>query len=491
MRNLLLFLVIYKTNAELNVDYNLVESNSLENVDKTYAPNWKDLDTRPLPEWYDKAKIGIFMHWGVYSVPSFGSEWFWSNWKLSGDNKTVEFMNKNYPPGFTYQEFAPMFTAEFFDPDAWATLFAKAGAKYVIITSKHHEGYTLFPSRRSFSWNAMDVGPKRDIVGEIAQAVRQQDLKFGVYHSLYEWFNPIYLEDKAALFLTKNYPMTKLWPDLKQLVHDYEPSVIWSDGDWEAFDAYWNSTDLLAWLYNESPVKDEIVVNDRWGIGIPCHHGDFYNCADRYNPGKLQNHKWENAFTLDSKSWGYRRNMALHEILSNEQLLEQVVSTVSCGGNALINIGPTKEGTIAPIFQERLLTLGDWLSINGEAIYGTSPWLHQNDTYNANVWYTCTKRGYDARRPTSRPTQTDVITAVYAIILQWPKDNLLKVSDMAPYLHTGTCSTVELLGNEGILDWRTSYGVAYINLPDKATVKSRHAWTLKLTQKCPPKVFAV
>lgn len=113
-------------------------------------------------------------------------------------------------------------------------------------------------------------------------------MKFGVYHSLYEWFNPIYLEDKENAFLTKEYPKIKLWPDLKQIVYDYEPSVIWSDGDWEALDVYWNSTDLLAWLYNDSPVKDEVVVNDRWGIGIPCHHGDFYNCADRYNPGKYR-----------------------------------------------------------------------------------------------------------------------------------------------------------------------------------------------------------
>ena len=106
---------------------------------------------------------------------------------------------------------------------------------------------------------------------------------------MYEWFNPIYLEDKKNLYLTRKFPDTKLWPDIKQIVQDYKPSVIWSDGDWEAFDAYWNSTELLAWLYNDSPVKDEVVVNDRWGIGIPCHHGDFYNCADRYNPGMLSN----------------------------------------------------------------------------------------------------------------------------------------------------------------------------------------------------------
>ncbi|XP_041977580.1 alpha-L-fucosidase isoform X2 [Aricia agestis] len=449
--------------------------------DRKYAPTWQDLDTRPLPEWYDKAKIGIFLHWGVYCVPGFGSEWFWSN--LKGGSKSVtNFMSKNYPPGFSYQEFAPMFKAEFFDPQAWATLFSKAGAKYIVLTSKHHDGYTLFPSKRSFSWNSVEVGPKRDIVGELAQAVREKDLKFGVYHSLYEWFNPIYQQDKADLFLTRNYPETKLWPDIKQLVNDYQPSVIWSDGDWEALDAYWNSTDLLAWLYNDSPVKDEIVVNDRWGIGIPCHHGDFYNCADRYNPGKLQNHKWENAFTVDRQSWGYRRNLQLQDVMTTSELLKEVVSTVSCGGNALINVGPTKEGTIAPIFEERLLALGSWLDINGEAIYGTSPWLHQNDTSNPNVWYTCTKTTYNARQPTAAPAESDTVSAVYAILLEWPTSNIVMMSDIASYLHAGTHG-VMMLGSNKTLEWEITSGVAYITLPDKASVTSKDAWAFKFSNK--------
>lgn len=121
----------------------------------------------------------------------------------------------------------------------------------------------------------------------MARSVKGKGLKFGVYHSLLEWFNPMYMEDKRNHFESRVYPEIKLWPDLKQLIHDYEPSILWSDGDWEAHDTYWNSTDMIAWLYNDSPVKDEIVVNDRWGVNISCKHGDFYNCADRYNPGKL------------------------------------------------------------------------------------------------------------------------------------------------------------------------------------------------------------
>ncbi|KAG6440413.1 hypothetical protein O3G_MSEX001294 [Manduca sexta] len=444
----LIYLATLITLCAANVQ-NIGIYNTIE-VPKRYKPDWTDLDTRPLPEWYDKAKIGIFLHWGVYSVPSFRSEWFWNYWK-AGMEKCNEFMRKHYPPGFTYQEFAPMFTAEFFDPQKWAKIFAKSGAKYIVLTSKHHEGFTLFPSKKSFSWNAMEVGPKRDLVGDLAKAVRAEGLKFGVYHSLYEWYNPIYLEDRRTGFATQTYVETKLWPDIKQLINDYKPSVLWSDGDWEAHDTYWNSTELLAWLYNDSPVKNEIVVNDRWGIGIPGKHGDFYNYQDRFNPGKLLKHKWENAFTVDSQSWGYRRNMELSEIFSMDQLLREIVPTVSCGGNALINIGPTKEGTIAPIFQERLLSLGDWLAINGEAIYNTSPWDSQNDTLNGDVWYTCTKTTYNARNPIAKPSRSDTVTAVYAIFLKWPGNSILKLKDVAPSMLSGNYH-VQMLGQDGYLN---------------------------------------
>lgn len=390
-----------------------------------YEPNWNSLDKRPLPEWFDRAKIGIFVHWGVYSVPSFGSEWFWLHFH-SNDQRYLKFMHQNYRPSFTYAEFANDFTAELFNATEWANIFKESGARYVVLTSKHHEGYTLWPSKYSFNWNAKDVGPNRDLVGELSLAVRNASLVFGLYHSLFEWFNPLYLRDKANNFTTNDFVQFKVLPEMKELVQTYRPFVFWSDGEWEAADTYWNSGEFLAWLYNESPVKDQVVVNDRWGKDTLCKHGGYFTCQDRYNPGVLQEHKFENALTLDKYSWGYRREAKLDDYLTIEELITNLVQTVSCGGNVLINVGPTKYGKLMPIFEERLRQLGQWLKVNGEAIYDSRPWTSQQDSRTSFVWYT---------------KQSEY---VYAISLEYPSNGNLILGD----LNYANVQNIQLLGSE-------------------------------------------
>lgn len=316
-------------------------------------------------------------------------------------------MTKNFKPGFTYQDFARDFTAEHFDASYWANLFAKSGAKYVVLTSKHHEGYTMWPSKYSFSWNAQDVGPHRDLLGELAEAIRSEThMHFGVYHSLYEWYNPLYMNDRESNYTKDEFVEHKVFPEMLELVEKYRPEILWSDGEWEASDEYWRSKDFLAWLYNDSPVSETVVTNDRWGSNILCKHGDFYTCQDRYNPGVLQPHKWENAMTIDRQSWGYRVDAKLKDYLSSKELISELASTVSCGGNLLVNVGPTKEGIIAPIFEERLRDMGEWLQENGEAIYATTPWQYQNDTQTNGVWYTSRHEGQRI--------------SVFAIVLNYP-----------------------------------------------------------------------
>jgi alpha-L-fucosidase len=163
------------------------------------VPSWDDLDRRPLPPWYDSAKFGIFIHWGVFSVPSFTSEWFWNYWHEPGDDvrsAAARFVKETEAPGFVYQEYANRFRAELYNASDWAQVFAASGAQYVVLTSKHHEGFAMWNSTpnvpATWNWNAVDVGPKRDVLGELAEAVKRSKsphtsnlLKFGVYHSLY------------------------------------------------------------------------------------------------------------------------------------------------------------------------------------------------------------------------------------------------------------------------------------------------------------------
>ncbi|VDI82402.1 Hypothetical predicted protein [Mytilus galloprovincialis] len=253
-----------------------------------YTPDWASLDSRPLPKWYDETKFGIFITWGVFAVPSFSSEWFWPHWKSKHPNHDiVNFMKRNYRPDFTYADFAADFTAEFFDPNEWADIFKASGAGYVVFTTKHGGGFPNWPSSHSFNWNAKAVGPNRDIVGDLAEAIRNRtDIKFGTYYCLSEWFNPLYLKDKESNFTTQTFVKTKTMPDLYELVSKYKPDIVWADMvDDMGPSSYWTAKEFLAWLFNESPMKDTVVTNDRWGPDCKCKHGSYKTCTDKFNPG--------------------------------------------------------------------------------------------------------------------------------------------------------------------------------------------------------------
>mgnify|MGYP000853058046 CR=1 FL=1 len=422
-----------------------------------YTPDWDSLMTRPLPGWFDKAKIGIFLHWGVFSVSSIKPEaWYW--WSLDGakDPSTVAFHNRTYGPDFKYAEFMPMFKAELWDPMQWAQLFKAAGAKYVVLTSKHHEGFTNWCSKNSFNWNSCDGGPRRDIVGELTDAVRAEGLHMGLYHSIFEWFHPLYLQDKANNFTTRRFVDEVYYPEAIEINTKYQPDLIWSDGDWEANSSYWRSPELLAWLYNEAPNRDKVIVNDRWGNDNPPiasgkHFGGYFSGGDRQQATpELLAHKWENAFTIDSNSWGYNRWSNLADYLNITTILYEVVSAVAYGGNALINVGPTADGRIATIFQERLAQLGAWLGTNGEAVYDTTKWREQNDTathgIEQGVYYTASK--------TSAST-------VYAFMMGWPDaGNVLTLH--VPKTSSGT--TVRMIGCAVPMQWTPLAGGAGLSV---------------------------
>lgn len=257
-------------------------------------------------------------------------------------------------------------------------------------------------------------------------------------------------------------------PELYELVNQYQPEIIWSDGEWEANSTYWNSTNFLAWLYNESPVKDTVVTNDRWGSDTMCKHGGYLTCNDKYNPGVIQNRTFEDATTMDKDGWCHRKMMTLDEVQTMDELTELLASVVSSGGNVILNVGPTSEGRIIPIFEERLRQLGAWLKVNGEAIYSTVPWIQANDTVTPKVWYT------------SKRNEAGGL-AVYAIMLDWPESNMLTLGLPKPTFGT----TVTMLGYYGELAFSQNVkGQMVIALPIIPFNKlpCDYAWVLKMEQ---------
>uniref|UniRef100_A0A8R1HGR6 Putative alpha-L-fucosidase n=1 Tax=Caenorhabditis japonica TaxID=281687 RepID=A0A8R1HGR6_CAEJA len=345
--------------------------------------------------------------------------WYWKG--TQPDKDVVNFVEKNYKPGTTYADFAKDFTAEYFDPNAFVQAVQSSGARYFVFTSKHHEGFTMWPSKTSWNWNSVDIGPKRDIVGELRNAFKQTKIHFGLYFSQFEWFNPLFLDD--GKFNTTLYPEQVSYPQMIEIVTKYRPDVVWSDGEWDKSDDYWRAKDFLAWLYNSSPVKDDVVVNDRWGAGTMGKHGGFMTYSDHYDPGTLLARKWENCMTLDKHSWGNRRNMRASEVYTAYEIIEQIARTVACNGNLLLNIGPDMHGRIPPIFEDRLAEIGRFIDVHSEALFGTKPWIFQNDTNAPNVWYTSRYRpGSSNRVQKYREAevfnrQVEKETTVYAWIL--------------------------------------------------------------------------
>lgn len=443
-----------------------------------YAPNWDSLDQRQTPAWFQDAKFGIFVHWGVYSVPAWApigeyAEWYWNHLldesylldenkeKQAKDKKRheefVDFHNRTYGKDFKYQDFAPMFTAKMFEPEAWADLFKRSGAKYVVLTSKHHEGFCLWQSMQSWNWNSVDIGPHRDLAKDLSKAVKKQGLKMGFYYSLYEWYNPLYLEN------LEKYVDTHMIPQMKDLVNRFKPDIFWPDGEWNHPSEKWKSQQFLAWLYNESPVRDKVAVNDRWGWGEETRgkHGGYYTKEYGSKHGQevdYVDHPWEECRGIGG-SFGFNRNEKLEHYLTSEQLVHTLVDTVSAGGNLLLNVGPTYDGRIPVIMQQRLMDIGNWLKANGEAIYGTTRWKisKEGDEVKGNLKY-YTKKDQN----------------VYAICIAWPGTSLT--------LTVPQPNAVFMLGHDNPLKWQIQNNQLVIDLSTLSIkdITSQYAFVFKL-----------
>ena len=356
------------------------------NLPGQVLPTWESINQRGYPQWFSDAKLGIFIHWGVYSVPAFASkegyaEWYYRGLMTNDDRKV--FQERIYGKDFQYENFVPMFKGELWDPNEWAELFKKSGAKYVLLVSKHHDGYCLWPSQYAPGWNSVETGPHRDICGELTEAVRKQSMKMGFYYSLPEWTSDIhrwYVDPDDSI---AEYVDTHMIPQLKELITAYKPTILFTDGEWRNSAEQWHATELISWYYNT--VGDEAIVNDRWGNGQ--QHGFR---TPEYSAGiTLTDRPWAECRGL-GRSFGLNRNEPLENYMTSEELIRHFCVLVAAGGGMTLNVGPAADGKIPLLQQERLLDLGNWLKINGEAIYGTRPYkkfyemkpvaVHRNDS---------------------------------------------------------------------------------------------------------------
>jgi len=341
-----------------------------------HGQTWESLNARPYPQWFSDAKLGIFVHWGLYSVPAYAgkegyAEWFYRG-LMVGDSGRCHIMSlyadTALPVFEQYKQLTNHWRAELWSPQDWARMFREAGAKYVVLVTKHHDGYSLWDDPYQPQWNSTVSGPHRNIVEELTAAVRHEGLRMGFYYSLPEWSNPrhIWMQDPDTAIA--DYVNNYMVPQFKELVSRYHPDLIFADGDWQNTPEQLRSVELIDWYYRT--VGPDAIVNDRWGQNTK--HGFK---TPEYSAGiGVSDRPWAECRGI-GRSFGLNRNEDLDNYLTSTALIQHFCELVAHGGGLTLNVGPYADGTIPLIQQERLRNLGRWLQVNGEAIYGSRPYI--------------------------------------------------------------------------------------------------------------------
>lgn len=457
-----------------------------------FHPDWPSLQTHGTPDWFNDAKFGIFIHWGVFSVPAFGSEWYSRNMYQEG---TPDFKHHlaTYGPQskFGYKDFIPLFRMEHFDPDSWASLFQRAGARYVVPVAEHHDGFALYKTALS-PWNAVDMGPHRDLVGDLATAVRAHGMKLGLssHRAEHDWFfdggrsfpsdvnDPRYagfygpavhrdLESTNDASLSKDY--TYLSREYRadwlarsvEIVERYHPDLMYFDW-WVGFPDFRETEERFAAFYYDNAAQSgrAVVMNTKYD-NMASGAGTLD--VERGGLSGIQAQPWQTDTSLSNASWGYIEGDTYK---TPQVLLDELIDVVSKNGNLLLNIGPRADGTIPEPAQQTLLSMGDWLHTNGEAIYGTRPWKNfgegptkaqagsfgdnQAVSYTAEDFRFTTRAGF-----------------VYALEMRRPADGKVLIHSLGS--STGAVAAVALLGYPGKVDWQQAPDGLHITFPAQTT----------------------
>lgn len=487
-------------NARLQAIDQVVESGP-------FAADWQSLAEYTIPDWYQDAKFGIFIHWGAYSVPAFGSEWYPREMYIPGSPKGAhEHHVATYGPvdEFGYKDFIPMFKAERFDPDEWVALFKDSGARYIIPVAEHHDGFPMYASDYTH-WDASEMGPKRDIIMELSQRVRAAGLHFGVSSHRAEnwWFfgggrkipsdvqDDRYRElygyamDRDESEAENGTPPNKDFLDdwllrCAELVDKFEPEVIWFDW-WIAQPAFQKHLQTFsAYYYNRGLTWDNMVaINYKkfGGESFPDTAGVLD--IERGGLADIRELYWQTDTSVSKNSWGYIEN---HDYKSVNSLVDDLIDIVSKNGCMLLNIGPRADGTIPEREQQMLREIGAWLKVNGEAIYGTRPWVKFGEGKTKVVDGMMSN---DAERHRTDFDATDIRftrngDTLYAIVMDWPGPDGVDIRSLGTGSGSGfgKVSNVELIGHEGALDWEQTTDALSIAFPEQPC--GQHAFVLRV-----------
>lgn len=452
-----------------------------------YKDTWESLQQYRVPEWYEKAKFGIFIHWGVYSVPAFGSEWYSRNMYIQG-SREYEHHIKTYGPhrDFGYKDFIPMFKAERFNADEWAELFKQAGAQYVMPVAEHHDGFQMYDSELS-EWNAKKMGPKRDVLGELFKACSEKGMTSGASsHRVEHWF---FMGHGKEFDSDIKEPMKRgdfYWPAMPEQNHhdlfsEPTPSEEYLE-DWlcrccEIVDKYRPRIIYFDWWIQHSSVKPYLrkfaayYYNraEEWGEGVVINYKHdafaFGTAVVDIERGQFADSKpyiWQTDTAAAKNSWCYTEG---NDYKTSTQIICDLVDIVSKNGRLLLNIGPKADGTIPDEDANILREIGKWLQVNGEAIYGAKPWRTAAEGPTKIV------EGQFADAEAKRFTSEDIRFTVnngciYAVCLNMKgKDSvciksLAKTADANKPDFSGIIKAVEMLGYDKALEWsRDSEGL--------------------------------
>ncbi len=435
--------------------------------DGPVRPTWDSVRAHyQMPQWAQDAKFGIFIHWGLFSIPAHHNEWY-EKWMYAGGPDT-QWHIAHYGPldTFGYKNFIPLFTASGYDPDAWAALFKAAGARYVMVPAEHHDGFSLWDSIYN-RWNAAEVGPRRDLTGELVDAVRRQGLKVGLDNHSIEHFTfidrpkgiPTDLDDPnyADFYWMDRSPgslahFLTLWVEKNyELIDKYQPDLLWFDNGINPRVLDPLKLRVAAYYYNRAGT---------WGKQV-----SIVSKFDAYLAGSIQDHErmmrspkgiqtptWDVHDTIGT-TWGYTTGM---RISGPGPIVRTLIEAVCRNGCFALNISPRGDGSIPEDQQKVLLAIGRWLSVNGEAIYGSHPWTTFGEG-RLSIPRGSAPAGSDIRFTTNGNT-------LYALALGWPGQKAV-ITSLAAGKAPGTVTSVELLGNPGTLGFAQTAQGLEIDLP--------------------------